>query len=792
MPETVLNQNRPVNTKLTHSPCCGQKSVNGSKTVDDWLTDQLGWLVDERLTGQLVVRFAIDSLTEIQVSKVRKKGLKHGTPCQYPRCDCDDYVRPQTMFKPRFSSLTCQKCRHKESEHRLKTKFDKVKKEQLDKAESFPCIGCSCQGYKRPDSSVSAETPQARQCTDCKHHIDAHRPMTETDQYIIASLSTASQLHCHSEAKKDGYKQNEDDEEEEEDEDEEVDMTPWFEAVAIDPDEVEEQSFLKTCRCRGFGVSSDDLMKTCHRYHGFTIDLVGPLLPTLQCPKCQHYLKDHREPTEQEELQRSIERAKVLSLVKAVGLRSSKQFVSHKAASLLLPNNVSQMIFARTQDSSSSSTKYQVTCSILSKPLSKLLFNAASTQNGSDIKSHNDTNIKSGVRKRRSYESVTSSLPSTPVKRRKSDQDVYETSDENKEVIAMETIRKKVKVPDKIISGILENLNNTDNLMNITTCIPITVMEWCPVTVDDALFLSIGHSKGQISIYKVHQNKCKALIIHGDPTSAPVTKLTWFSKKRKCYLLSAYKDGHICLWQLVNTTELVLVQDISNIPTKVTTMAVSADSVYMAIGYSNSTVMFYKINDQNTADKVQLSLINKTSTAYGSVLCLSWHPTKRMVAAGGEDDNVTIFYLRSSEMEGDRRSMGSITRYFSPKKHPMRPDIFHKCCLLKGHVSFVSALTFDPNGKYLLSAGWDGQILFWRVAEIDDIITNNDDVTIMECTSGYMVGQQRLTKSCDDVINRGALMATSLSVLDDILFVVAKVTAGQVYVSAYRIPDKYL
>ncbi|XP_070542633.1 uncharacterized protein [Ptychodera flava] len=730
---------------------------------------------------------AHDNLTEIQVNKIRKKGLKHGTPCQYPRCECDNYVRPQGMFKSTFSQLSCQNCRHKESEHRLLTKFDKQKKEHLEKAENYPCIGCSCEGYSRPDDSIAAGTPQARQCTECHHHIDAHRTMTEIDHYIISTLSAASQLHCHSDSKRDHCEQSDDEDEKEED----VDMTPWFEAVAMDPDEVGTQNILKKCRCKGFGLNADELMKACLKYHGFTIELVKLMLPIMQCPKCQHTLEIHREATEQEIIKRAYERAKVLSLVKVVGLKTSKLFTSHKAVSLLLPGikDMSQMAFARVQENSISTSKFHVACSVLPQGLSQLLLNTAFRSR------YNTVIVKPGIRKRKSSEGIgCSEIKSSKLKRkRRSDGDAA-----SEEIIPAAIIKETLTKPnissDKTISGILEHLNNTSHQVNITTLSPITVLTWCSVKLGDSLALAIGHINGRISVYKVSGQKPQAMIIDGDPTSSSVTKLEWLSDSNSSYLLSGHKNGHVCLWKILNTADiekLIFLKDMCNIPMQVSAIAVSADSKYVCIGHANSgDVVFYGINSHRSVKTLSMSYINKGSIAYGSVLCLAWHPVKRIIAVGGEDDTITIFYLRTSDEEkGDVKPVGPIMHYFGPKKR-VTPNIFHKCCLLKGHVSFVSAVTFDPCGNFLISTGWDGQILFWRTAEIDDIILSADDVTVLECTTGYMVGQHKLERSSSD--NRHALMSSSINIIDNVLFIVAKVTVGQVFISAYRIPEKYM
>nr|XP_006811716.1 PREDICTED: uncharacterized protein LOC100378553 [Saccoglossus kowalevskii] len=716
---------------------------------------------------------AHDSLTEAQVKKIRKKGAKSGTPCQYPRCDCDDFTAPQGGFKPTFSLPTCQGCRHKQTDHRLPTKCDKQKKEQMEKAETYPCIGCSCQGYQRPDESVPVATPQARQCTGCKHHIDAHRPLSETDHYIMLEFSSVSQLRCHCEVKQHNVISD----------DEETDMTEWFEAVCVDPDELVEQSTHRICRCKGYSL--DDLMKICLKFNGFSQELVKPLLAALPCPSCLHSLENHRESTTQETIKRAKEKSAVLSLVKVVGFQTSSHYTSSEIAALLLPipEVNSQVAFARTKDSSTSNT-YHIKCCILPKQISGLLLNTAT--NG---QSEKQPTIH-GTRKRKSSEGIGCAEvkvePKNKQKRkRKSDGDESFPSDV---LIGDSQLVNRYNLEEKSIYSILENLNSGSHQIYIKTCDPVTSLMWCPVKIGDRLTVALGSNKGILSLYKLYNDKCEAIVVDGNPSSSSLTKLCWFEKNDTCYLLSGYKNGHLCLWQLMvaEVTKLQLIQDIGDIQQQISTIAVSPNLQYCAVGYANSgDVIFYKLKYHR---ELYLSCINQGRIGYGSVRCITWHPLKSLLAVGGEDDNVTIFYMRSSSEKVVERK--NTVHYLTPKKQ-LSPDIFHKCCILKGHASFVSAVQFLPSGNYLVSAGWDGQILFWRTTEIDDIITNNDDVTAVEWTSGYMIGQKKLSSSSNEVTSRGALMAVSMEIVGNILFMVSRVSVGHVYVAAYRIPNKY-
>ncbi|XP_071794012.1 uncharacterized protein [Asterias amurensis] len=714
---------------------------------------------------------AHDTLTEFQVKKVRKNGGKNGTPCQYSRCDCTDFDAPGGALRNTWL-VTCMSCRHTESEHRLPTKLDKQKKSNSEKANSRACVGCDsdCMGYCKPDSSIPAESPLSKQCANCKHSIDCHRPSTSLDKLITNTLTGRVGLQCRLQMDKDDKQMtpmsiNDSDD---------AGIGAWFEPTNIDPDDDDGIIAMKVCRCRGFCL--DNLARICQKYHGFTAEIVTPFLSQTPCQRCSHALTLHRLPNEQEKAALELKKKNNLTLSGVMSFGTCDNFASQEAIHALLPHSSDpyEMGMARVETSSTESG-FSVIIS-LSPPSSV-----------------NDQS--SGGKKRKQMGNILKEVKQK-MKRRKTNEGAFSSpeSDSSKEDGSPSG---DVNFPKKIIND-LTLQGKGQAVVHCGTDAP-TALELCTVQIKRKkriILLAIGSTSGSVVVHSVSTENCQEMNIEGSmkgPTSA-VTKLALHPSESSLY--SGHMDGTVAIWLWdVKPMKMSLIDTRRDRKCRVSALTATADRKYVAVGYQNGDVLLYETVAKTTdsprkasvpqpTSSSNLKLISSCCIAYGAVTSLAWHPNKIIVAAGGEDDNVTVFYMFTKATNTRRR--GTIMHFFSPKKH-LKPNTFYKCAILKGHKSFVSSVTFDPQGDLLLSAGWDGQVLLWSAAEIDDIIKIGDaDTTTMECLSGFILGQgQRAQKGVGAQGGGCSFVPLWMGVMGGGVFALMRSSASKVHFVGY-------
>lgn len=103
-------------------------------------------------------------------------------------------------------------------------------------------------------------------------------------------------------------------------------------------------------------------------------------------------------------------------------------------------------------------------------------------------------------------------------------------------------------------------------------------------------------------------------------------------------------------------------------------------------------------------------------------------------------------------------------------------------------------MTFDPQGDLLLSTGWDGQVLLWSTAEIDDIIKIGDaDATTMECFSGFILGQnQRAQKRVGTQGGGCPFVPLWMGAMGGGVFALMRSSSSKVHFVGYEMPKKML
>lgn len=115
---------------------------------------------------------------------------------------------------------------------------------------------------------------------------------------------------------------------------------------------------------------------------------------------------------------------------------------------------------------------------------------------------------------------------------------------------------------------------------------------------------------------------------------------------------------------------------------------ISPDSTKLAVGCKDGTLRILDISN----DVICPPTVGGFRSYYGSILCVSWSADSRYVAAGSEDDLVTVYGLSEK----------------CPVAH------------CEGHQSWISSIAFDSLSSVkglcrLVSVGQDAQVCFWDV-----------------------------------------------------------------------------
>jgi WD40 repeat protein len=85
---------------------------------------------------------------------------------------------------------------------------------------------------------------------------------------------------------------------------------------------------------------------------------------------------------------------------------------------------------------------------------------------------------------------------------------------------------------------------------------------------------------------------------------------------------------------------------------------------------------------------------------------LAWHPSEMMIALAVEGHRL----IPTAKGAEDDHSLGVETN--SIELWDRRLD--QRLATLSGHTAIISALLWQPGGEYLISASYDGRIMFWR------------------------------------------------------------------------------
>ncbi|CAH1255608.1 Hypp1571 [Branchiostoma lanceolatum] len=292
--------------------------------------------------------------------------------------------------------------------------------------------------------------------------------------------------------------------------------------------------------------------------------------------------------------------------------------------------------------------------------------------------------------------------------------------------------------------------------------------------------------------------------------AAPNLRLEWLSQDAVTVLASAHRSGRVHLWQYKvhdRVSSLVEIASTEVVSTYPTALKFSPAGKYLAVGFHDSKVCFYTLNlravSQASSSQPVLKPVCTCEINYGAVRGLAWHPHKRtnssprlgltptqkvnmqpLLAAVGEDDKVTMFYMRTPDDKDTER--GTIMHYFGNQKKTQNFKVFQHVCALKGHVAFSTAVAFHPSGQFLVSAGWDSQVLYWSTTDVENAVQLNGDTSQIEPLCGFVIGRKK------SAIGRKVRLPLEMRIVGQLMFLLLQTESGDAALAVYSLPRRHL
>ena len=149
-------------------------------------------------------------------------------------------------------------------------------------------------------------------------------------------------------------------------------------------------------------------------------------------------------------------------------------------------------------------------------------------------------------------------------------------------------------------------------------------------------------------------------------------------------MIAISRDGAAAVWNLEDGTRVTQF----NLPAAPSDLRYSPDGKRFALRYHTNNIGVVSIH--NAADAALLA----SETIPRGLHPLDWHPTGRWIAAGGDDGSVNLIDSRTGE------------------SHP-----------LGRHMAAAATMSFSPDGRYLITGGWEKELICWDLQAMERAFT---------------------------------------------------------------------
>ncbi len=235
----------------------------------------------------------------------------------------------------------------------------------------------------------------------------------------------------------------------------------------------------------------------------------------------------------------------------------------------------------------------------------------------------------------------------------------------------------------------------------------------------DGHLLFIAQRSGLILVFNLQEQKIEAtLTFH----KKAVFDLKTISYKQE--LLSTGEDGVVAVWSLKNYSLLYYFPVIND---TVRCIAINNNETEVALGSKDSMIRIYNSSDYGLIHELKAHKLPVTSLQYS--------PDGKFLISGGRDAQLKIW--SPSDYELTNNIAAHMFGIYAIAYHPTQP-YFATCSQDKGiklwssedfrlykimslekntegHFHSINKLIWSTNGKYLISAGDDRQVMIWAL-----------------------------------------------------------------------------
>lgn len=241
------------------------------------------------------------------------------------------------------------------------------------------------------------------------------------------------------------------------------------------------------------------------------------------------------------------------------------------------------------------------------------------------------------------------------------------------------------------------------------------------------MVLAIGSNNGDVSLVDLGSGNIIRLF---SKSNIPITDLKFSPGTH--LLAIGVADGTVAIWNTqAKIQEFTLDTTTPGSKGGVTKVAWSPDARFLAAASFDGSLTVWMLG--NSKPILQYRMKQPTSGEGGysesGAFSVAWSPNNNLLAVGGRDDQIVILDMAQSGKElqilVDDRFIEKDDLAWSPNGRsivvassgPLKIwDLAEKTPkLLAGHKGPVTSVTWSTNGQFIVSGGWDGQVIVWRI-----------------------------------------------------------------------------